>query len=84
MGQHGSVVFQPFMAFQGSTRAGGTGLGMSIAAELMRAHGGTIQVSSSGPQGTTIMLRLPPCESKAINSIRNCDQIPSTTVLPTI
>lgn len=58
-----------FMAFQGSTRAGGTGLGMSIAAELMRAHGGTIEVSNTGANGTTITLRLPPCETAAIGSI---------------
>ena len=29
-----------FEAFQGSTRIGGTGLGLVIAAELVRAHGG--------------------------------------------
>jgi signal transduction histidine kinase len=33
-----------FQAFQGSTRAGGAGLGLAIAAELVRAHGGEIRL----------------------------------------
>lgn len=48
-----------FQAFQGSTRQGGTGLGMSIAAELMRAHGGSIAIESTDSSGTVILLNLP-------------------------
>jgi signal transduction histidine kinase len=33
-----------FQAFQGSTRSGGAGLGLAIAAELVRAHGGEIRL----------------------------------------
>jgi len=33
-----------FEPFQGSTRSGGTGLGLVIAAELVRAHGGEIKL----------------------------------------
>jgi signal transduction histidine kinase len=36
-----------FQAFQGSARPGGTGLGLAIAAELTRAHGGTIRLVDS-------------------------------------
>lgn len=34
-----------FQAFQGSTRPGGSGLGLAIAAELVRAHGGHMELA---------------------------------------
>ena len=49
-------LFQPFT---GSTRSGGTGLGLAIARELMRAHGGAIDLRSSTGQGTCFRLSLP-------------------------
>jgi arylsulfatase A-like enzyme len=42
-----------------SRRAGGTGLGLTIARELMRAHGGTISAKSTVGKGTTFSIRLP-------------------------
>jgi signal transduction histidine kinase len=47
-----------FEAFQGSTRAGGTGLGLVIAAELVRAHGGEIRLVE-GTIGATFRLTIP-------------------------
>jgi signal transduction histidine kinase len=47
-----------FEAFQGSTRAGGTGLGLVIAAELVRAHGGDIRLVE-GTIGATLRLTIP-------------------------
>ena len=38
-----------FRAFQGGVRSGGTGLGLAICAELVRAHGGSIELIDSGP-----------------------------------
>ena len=49
-------LFQPFA---GSARDGGTGLGLVIARDIMRAHGGDIQLAESGEKGTTFRLELP-------------------------
>ncbi len=47
-----------FEAFQGSTRSGGAGLGLVIADELVRAHGGEI-VLVDGTIGATFRLKIP-------------------------
>ncbi len=47
-----------FQAFQGSTRAGGAGLGLAIAAELIRAHGGEIRLVP-GTIGATFSMTIP-------------------------
>ncbi len=47
-----------FEPFQGSTRTGGTGLGLAIAAELVRAHGGDINIVE-GTIGATLRLTIP-------------------------
>jgi signal transduction histidine kinase len=47
-----------FEAFQSSTRTGGTGLGLVIAAELVRAHGGEIRLVE-GTIGATFRLTIP-------------------------
>ena len=49
-------LFQPF---EGSANPHGTGLGLAIAAELIRAHGGTIELESSSASGTVFVLKLP-------------------------
>jgi two-component system sensor histidine kinase ResE len=41
------------------THGTGSGLGLSIAAQLVKAHGGKITVSSEVGQGTTFVLVLP-------------------------
>ncbi|MGI9508120.1 MAG: sensor histidine kinase [Geminicoccaceae bacterium] len=48
-----------FEAFSGSTRPGGTGLGLAIAREIMRAHGGDVELDRSDADGTAFKLRLP-------------------------
>jgi signal transduction histidine kinase len=47
-----------FEAFRGGARAGGTGLGLAIAAELVRLHGGRIELLPSS-QGASFRITLP-------------------------
>jgi signal transduction histidine kinase len=47
-----------FQAFQSSARSGGTGLGLVIAAELVRAHGGEIKLVE-GTIGATFRFTIP-------------------------
>lgn len=49
-------LFQPF---QGGTRKGGSGLGLAIAAELIKGHGGRLELVRSNSDGTEFMLHLP-------------------------
>ncbi|OYX42996.1 MAG: sensor histidine kinase [Rhodobacterales bacterium 32-67-9] len=49
-------LFQPF---QGGFRKGGTGLGLAIAAELVRGHGGRLELLRSDSDGTEFVIHLP-------------------------
>lgn len=48
-----------FQAFQGNVRKGGIGLGLVIAEELVRGHGGELTLEETGPEGTTFLILLP-------------------------
>jgi len=48
-----------FSAFRGSTRPDGTGLGLAIAHELVRAHGGTLELREGGGSGAHFEIRIP-------------------------
>lgn len=49
-------LFQPF---SGGTRKGGTGLGLAISAELVRGHGGRLDLVRSDENGTVFKIMLP-------------------------
>ncbi|SDF41196.1 sensor histidine kinase [Thalassobaculum litoreum] len=49
-------LFQPF---QFSTRRDGTGLGLTIARDLVQAHGGTLTLERTGSDGSTFRMNLP-------------------------
>ena len=49
-------LFAPFFTTKG---AGGTGLGLYLSRSLAQANGGDLTLASTGPEGTTFVLRLP-------------------------
>jgi signal transduction histidine kinase len=58
-------LFQPF---RGGMRRGGAGLGLAIAEELVRAHGGELELISSSTEGTDFAIRLPTSRRHAASS----------------
>ncbi|NTU79227.1 MAG: GAF domain-containing protein [Chloroflexales bacterium] len=55
-------IFQPFVTTKSTLDSGatsGTGLGLAISQNIIESHHGTISVSSTLGQGTTISVRLP-------------------------
>lgn len=48
-----------FTAFRGGARKGGAGLGLAIASELVRGHGGTLELVETGATGTVFRIILP-------------------------
>ncbi len=55
-----------FKPFTGSVRSGGTGLGLTIARDLIRAHGGDLVLERTGPGGTVFCMDLAAHELHAI------------------
>ncbi|MEO1329794.1 MAG: HAMP domain-containing sensor histidine kinase [Pseudomonadota bacterium] len=48
-----------FRPFKGSARRGGSGLGVVIAYELVKGHGGALELIESTPEGTRFRITLP-------------------------
>ncbi|WP_374764840.1 sensor histidine kinase [Yunchengibacter salinarum] len=49
-------LFKPFVSSKGRD---GTGLGLAIAREIVLAHGGTLVLEETGPEGTVFLICLP-------------------------
>jgi two-component system sensor histidine kinase BaeS len=52
-------IFERFWRGQGAAKISGSGIGLAIAAELTRAHGGTLTASSEAGHGTQLTLSVP-------------------------
>jgi two-component system sensor histidine kinase BaeS len=52
-------IFDRFWRGQGAARVSGSGIGLSVAAELARAHGGQLTASSQQGHGTEMTLSIP-------------------------
>jgi signal transduction histidine kinase len=59
------TIFVPFVRSAPSMRAGGLGLGLFIAQQIVEAHGGTLTVVSAPGEGTTFTAWLPARKSGA-------------------
>lgn len=66
-----SKIFERF--YQGEGVSTGLGLGLYISREIIGWHGGTIEVKTSGAEGTTMAIRLPLAEADSITSIEAND-----------
>jgi signal transduction histidine kinase len=53
------VLFDPFRGTRHRGQAKGLGLGLFIVREIVRAHGGTVEVASADSVGTTFTIHLP-------------------------
>lgn len=48
-----------FKPFSSTAKVGGTGLGLAICSEILRGHGGRLELLNTSPEGTTFALFLP-------------------------
>jgi signal transduction histidine kinase len=62
-------IFEPWVTTKPPGR--GTGLGLSITRDVIRSHGGQIEVSSVAAQGTTMTIDLP-CDTSAVPEDELC------------
>lgn len=67
-------VFERFFRGKGASGVTGSGIGLAVAAELVRAHGGDIEVHSEPGQGARFIVTLP-----ALTSPRLTSPTPPTT-----
>lgn len=65
-----------FTPFQGGARKGGSGLGLAISVELVRGHGGTLELAGTGPEGTCFRVHFPKSDGQM--STRPRQSVPNT------
>jgi heavy metal sensor kinase len=57
--EHLAHIFERFYRVETARSSGGVGLGLAIARQIAKAHGGNIEVESSPNAGTTFTVKLP-------------------------
>ena len=63
---HLARIFEPFWRPAHSAPGGGLGLGLHICSQIVQAHGGILQVTSSAEAGTCFTARLPACRDGGV------------------
>ena len=63
-GEEKARLFQPFQA----GFAGGTGLGLSIVYQIVKDHGGRIEIETEKGKGTSVVLHFPPFTGQSIQT----------------
>ena len=57
--EHLGRLFEPFYRVPGQDRPTGVGLGLAIVKEIVKAHGGSVGVTSEPGKGSTFWFTLP-------------------------
>jgi signal transduction histidine kinase len=52
-------VFERFWRGRNAADVAGSGIGLSVVAELVRAHHGTVRIDSGGLVGTAVVVEIP-------------------------
>src|SRR5207247_8640473 len=73
-------IFDPFYATKSPGK--GTGLGLAICSDIVKAHGGMIDVQSEGGKGSWFTVRLPVTEKLEGSAIRAAVDAPSPAKTP--
>jgi signal transduction histidine kinase len=73
-----SRLFEPFATTREAS--GGTGLGLAVSRDLIRAAGGELELVQTGPTGTTFRLRLPALDGESSTGSRQAELV--ATALP--
>lgn len=73
-----------FTPFQGGARKGGSGLGLAISAELIRGHGGTLELAETGEAGTRFVICLPKGDGTLTKGIADKTVAAETDIEPSV
>ncbi|HEX5581814.1 MAG TPA: ATP-binding protein [Gemmatimonadaceae bacterium] len=68
-------IFEPFFTTKGEGE--GTGLGLSVSYGIVAAHGGSLDLVSTGPEGTRFLVTLPAADDEAAGGDTSCAPSPA-------